>query len=101
SAFRPFLVPQRRRGAKFFLFYSVFVPESMFLSLNFFLETGPIAPIEAEILLCRGSAQKIVAHSGNSSSLKNKFQIMKIQTLWALASLSPKRTYNLLSELYG
>jgi uncharacterized protein YhhL (DUF1145 family) len=28
------------------------------------LETAPLAPIEVEILLCRGSAQKIGTHSG-------------------------------------
>jgi hypothetical protein len=36
------------------------------------LKTTPLAPIVVEILLCRGSAQKIAADSGNSSLLKQQ-----------------------------
>jgi hypothetical protein len=38
-----------------------------FLQTNFLINSTPLAPMEVEILLCRCSAQKIVANSGNSS----------------------------------
>jgi len=58
-----YLISQRRRGAKF-LFGAGFSSGTVHSSLFFLLETGALAPIEVEILLCRGSAQKIGADSG-------------------------------------
>ena len=37
------------------------------LCKNVIMKTSALAPIEVEILLCRGSAQKIVTDSGISS----------------------------------
>jgi len=36
----------------------------VFCRREFFMKPNAIAPIVVEILLCRGSARKIVAHSG-------------------------------------
>ena len=56
-------------------------PVSSFLSENthLLLETAPLAPIGVEILLCRGSAQKIETHSGIKLLNKTKIPIFKIQ----------------------
>ena len=43
------------------------------------MKPTPLAPIEVEILLCRGSAQKIGTDSGISSLLKMKLKKMQDQ----------------------
>jgi hypothetical protein len=66
-----YLILQGTEAQSFFIVL-VFLLGASILPCFFLLETGALAPIEVEILLCRGSAQKIGADSG--IKLLNKFQ---------------------------
>ncbi|MFC0076210.1 hypothetical protein ACFFLS_04125, partial [Flavobacterium procerum] len=57
---------------------------------SFSRKRPPLAPIGAEILLCRGSAQKIEAHSGIKLLKKIKTIMLKLQSALYLLYMQQK-----------